>query len=183
MTPNAMDAPLASSDGPDRTLERRELAARKEATRRAVQRNASQARGVLEQGDPRKVIEITGLMLRGRNLRTMADPQVPLVYYRGMAYEELGDNAAAAACYRVLAAWNGGPHPIVDDAHRFIDLGVARLVALLGQPPSEGDLPATPPENDPRVFPRPLLTAGRLLAAVAATFLLTVCAGIVLAVI
>ena len=70
-------------------LERLEFLERKEATRRSIQRNASQARGELERGNPEEVIRITGLMLRGKNLRTLVSPQIPLVYYRGRAFEAL----------------------------------------------------------------------------------------------
>jgi hypothetical protein len=161
------------------SLEHVELLHRREATRRAIHRNASQARGELERGEARQVLKITALMLRGKNLRTLAEPQIPLVYYRGRAFEELGEEEAAAACYRALAAWDGGSHPIVDDARDYIDLGLERLLDLLGEPTTG---PAgTSPQRDPRVFPRPYLTAARLVAAVGVFVFGTLCAGVVLA--
>jgi len=165
-------------------LERRERAERREATQRSIQRNASQARGELERGNHAEVIRITGVMLRGRDIRSMTEPQVPLVYYRGRAYEAQGDEEAAKACYRVLAAWDGGAHPLVDDAREYIDLGLERLLAISGEPPTEGHQPGvTPPERDRRVFPPPYLTVLRLIVAVAATMFLTVAVLIVIAIV
>lgn len=160
-------------------LEARELEERREATRRAIQRNASQARGELERGNPDAVVKITGLMLRGKSLRSLAAPQIPLVYFRGRAYEELEDRESALACYRSVAAWDGGSFPLVDDAKVFVDRSVERLISLHGKPPET--LPDRAPDRDPRVFPRPYLTAGRLIGAVVTTFVMVICAGILLA--
>ncbi len=160
-------------------LERREFLERKEATRRSIQRNASQARGELERGNPDEVIRITGLMLRGKNLRTLVAPQIPLVYYRGRAFEELGDREAARACFRAVAAWDGGPIQLVDDARPFIDRAVQRLLALHDTPP--GGPASVAPQRDKRVFPAPYLTAGRLIGAFVVTFLLLLCASSLLA--
>ncbi len=170
--------PVAPPPAP--ALERQELAERKEATRRAIQRNASQARGELERGHPDEVIRITGLMLRGKSLRTLATPQIPLVYYRGRAYEALDEPESARACYRTVAAWDGGSMPLVEDAKPFIDRSLDRLLALHEGPP--GANPRVSPSRDPRVFPRPYLTAGRLIAAIALTGLMLVCSAILLAI-
>ncbi len=161
-------------------LERLELAERKESTRRAIQRNASQARGELERGHPDEVVRITSLMLRGKSLRTLAAPQIPLVYYRGRAFEALEKKESALACYRAIAAWDGGAIPLVDDAKPFIDRSLDRLLALHEVPP-EG-LPNQPPARDPRVFPRAYLTAGRLIAAAALTLVMLICSAILLAI-
>lgn len=172
-----------SDPPPNGTLERAELAQRREATQRSIQRNASQARGELERGQPAEVIRITGLMLRGRDIRTMSEPQVPLVYYRGRAYEELGDEESALACYRVLAAWDGGAHPVVEDAREYIERGLERLLTLLGEPTSADDAPRlVPPERDRRVFPAPVLTVPRIFMAVGCTVLMTIAALILLAI-
>lgn len=157
-------------------LERQELLERKEATRRAIQRNASQARGELERGHPDEVIRITGLMLRGKSLRTLATPQIPLVYFRGRAFEALDEPGAARACYRAVAAWDGGSMPLVEDAKPFIDRALNRLLALHEGPP--GAVPKTPPARDPRVFPRPYITAGRLIAAIALTGVMLACSAL-----
>ncbi len=175
---------MAEPRPPEPALEREERARRREATRRSIQRNASQARGELERGNPDEVLRITAIMLRGRDIRTMSEPQVPLVYYRGRAFEALGDTESAMACYRVLAAWDGGAHPVVDDARGYIDEGLQRLIALTGEPPGE-DAPrraAIPPERDRRVFPAPVLTVARIILAVVATMAMTVVAAILLAI-
>jgi len=170
-----------ATDQPElRALERQELLQRREATRRAIHRNAAQARGEFERRQFEGLIRITGLMLRGKTLKTMADPQVPLVYWRGRAFEELGEQEDALACYRVLASWDGGSHPLVDDARGYIDKAVQRLIELHGEPP--GSRPAVPPHRDSRVFPRPILTPGRLIAAVGCTLVGTLCAAAILAV-
>ncbi len=164
------------------TLEQRELLERREATHRAIQRNVAQAGAELRRGKPSRVIEITDLMLRGRTLRTMTAPQVPLVYFRGRAFEELGQAEEAIACFRVLAAWNGGSHPLVDDAHIYIDKSLERLVALVGTPPEDGISGTIPPERDTRVFPKARLGPGLLIAAVLFTTVMTVVALILLAI-
>ena len=171
-----------SSKQPElRALERQELLQRREATRRAIHRNAAQARGEFERRQYDGLVKITGLMLRGKTLKTMADPQVPLVYWRGRAFEELDDRESALACYRVLASWDGGSHPVVDDAREYIDMALQRLIELHGEPP--GSLPTTTPQRDTRVFPRPLLTPGRLIGAVGCTLIGTLCAGLILAIV
>jgi len=164
-----------------RPLERQELLQRRESTRRAIHRNAAQARGEFERRQYDGLLKITGLMLRGKTLKTMADPQVPLVYWRGRAFEELGDRESALACYRVLASWDGGSHPVVDDARKYIDKALQRLVELHGEPPSSR--PDIPPQRDTRVFPRPFLTPARLIGAVGCTLVGTICAGVILAVV
>ncbi len=118
-------------------------------------------------------------MLRGKNLRTLVSPQIPLVYYRGRAFEALKRTEEALACFRAVAAWDGGSNQLVNDARPFIDRAVQRLVALHGQPPSgPADIA---PQRDLRVFPRPYLTAGRLIGAFVVTFLLLICSAILLA--
>ena len=179
-TPAKRPAPSRPGIQPG-SLEHVELLARREATRRAIHRNASQARGELERGDARQVLKVTGLMLRGKSLRTLTEPQIPLVFYRGRAYEELGETDSAMACYRALAAWDGGSHPIVKDAREYIDRGLQQLLDLLGEP--TGELPSVAPPRDPRVFPRPYLTAARLIAAVGVFVFGTMCAGFILAVV
>ena len=164
-----------------KALERQDLLQRRESTCRAIHRNDAQGRGEFRRGEYRRLIQITGLMLRGKSLKSMADPQVPLVYWRGRAFEELGEQASAMACYRALAAWDGGSHPVVDDARPFIDKGLDRLMAIMDEPPDS--TPAVSPERDPRVFPRPILTAGRLVLAAAITMFGTLCAGLILAIV
>lgn len=167
---------------PAQTLEQRELLERREATHRAIQRNVSQAGAELHRGKPSRVIEITDLMLRGRTLRTMTAPQVPLVYYRGRAFEELGQADKAIACFRVLAAWDGGSHPLVDDANVYIDKSLERLIKLVGTPPADGSSGDIPPERDTRVFPKARLGPGLLIGSVLFTSVMTIVALILLAV-
>ena len=164
-----------------RALERMELVQRRETTRRAIHRNAAQARGELHRGDPRRVLKITGLMLRGKSLKTMAAPQVPLLYYRGRAFEEVGDHAGALSCYRAVAAWDGGAQPLVEDAKEYIDRSMERLIALIGTPSETGGRVVSP-QKDPRAFPRPYLTPVRLILAMSLAFMGTLCAGILLAI-
>jgi len=164
-----------------RALERMELVQRRETTRRAIHRNAAQARGELHRGKPRSVLKITGLMLRGQSLKTLASPQIPLLYYRGRAFEELGDSDGAVACYRAISAWDGGAQPLVDDAKEYIERSLRRLIALLGEVPGT-HARITSPDRDSRAFPRPYLTPVRLIVAMGVTFLGTICAGILLAI-
>lgn len=164
-----------------RALERMELVQRRETTRRAIHRNAAQARGELHRGQPRRVLKVTALMLRGKSLKSLASPQIPLLYYRGRAFEELGDRDGAVACYRAVSAWDGGAQPLVEDAKEYIERSLRRLIALLGEAPSAGAR-ITSPDRDPRAFPRPYLTPARLIIAMGVTFLSTICAGTLLAI-
>ena len=175
--------PKGSLKNPEmRALERMELVQRRETTRRAIHRNAAQARGELHRGQPRSVLKITGLLLRGKSHKTLASPQIPLLYYRGRAFEELGDLKGAVACYRAVSAWDGGAQPLVDDAKEYIERSLRRLLALLGEPAGVGEAKVTSPDRDPRAFPRPYITPARLLLALGVTFTGTICAGILLAI-
>ena len=164
-----------------RALERMELVNRRETTRRAIHRNAAQARGELHRGQPRRVLKITGLLLRGKSLKTLASPQIPLLYYRGRAYEELGNREGAVACYRAVSAWDGGAPPLVAAAKEYIERSQRRLIGLLGEP-TDATARITSPDRDPRAFPRPYITPARLILALGVTFVGTICAGTLLAI-
>ncbi len=136
----------------DRRLEKQERLRRRAAISRAVQRNESQARGAFERGQMEHVLQVTSLMLRGQTLRYLTPDQVPLVYWRGRAFEAMERLPEAAACYRALSAWNGGAHDLGGDAMPYVDRAMSRLLALPPEQWSDG-APDVTPATDRRVFP------------------------------